>query len=85
MPKLLTALRPTQKQGMLSNFKRFENVKDAFTVSPVYRKKIKNKHILLVDDVMTSGATTSQCAKALRSFGASRVDVAVAARGAKAR
>lgn len=83
--KLLTAVRPTQKQGMLSDFKRFENVKNAFVVSPFFRDKIKDKNILLVDDVMTSGATTSQCAKALRSCGASRVDVAVVARGAKVR
>lgn len=83
--KILTAVRPTQKQGMLSDFKRFENVKNAFIVSPFFKDRIKGKHILLIDDVMTSGATTSQCAKALRSNGASRVDVAVVARGAKSR
>ena len=70
---------------MLSDFKRFENVKGAFSVTPIFLEKIKDKHILLIDDVMTSGATTSQCAKALRTAGASRVDVAVVARGAKAR
>ena len=85
LTKLLVANRPTQKQGMLSDFKRFENVKNAFSVMPFYIEKIAGKHILLIDDVMTSGATTSQCAKVLRAAGASRVDVAVVARGAKAR
>ena len=83
--KVLKADRPTQKQGMLSDFKRFENVKNAFSVSPSYRKKVAGKHIVLIDDVMTSGATTSQCAKVLRAAGAERVDVAVVARGAKSR
>lgn len=83
--KLLSAVRPTQKQGMLSDFKRLENVRNAFAVSPFFRDKVKDKHILLIDDVMTSGATTSQCAKAILSHGAARVDVAVAARGAKVR
>lgn len=83
--KLLKADRPTQKQGMLSDFKRFENVKDAFSVSPFYRQRVVGKHIVIIDDVMTSGATTSQCAKVLRAAGAARVDVAVVARGAKSR
>lgn len=85
LTKALKADRPTQKQGMLSDFKRFENVKNAFSVSPFYRQKLAGKHILLIDDVMTSGATTSQCAKVLRAAGAARVDVAVVARGAKSR
>ena len=83
--KLLKANRPTQKQGMLSDFKRFTNVKDAFSVSSHFRQKIVGKHIVIIDDVMTSGATTSQCAKVLRNAGAARVDVAVVARGAKSR
>ncbi len=83
--KLLKADRATQKQGMLSDFKRFENVKNAFSVSPFYRQRIAGKHIVIIDDVMTSGATTSQCAKVLRAEGAARVDVAVVARGAKSR
>lgn len=85
LTKLLKANRSTQKQGMLSDFKRFENVKDAFSVSPFYRQRIVGKHIVIIDDVMTSGATTSQCAKVLRAAGASCVDVAVVARGAKSR
>ncbi len=83
--KILTADRATQKQGMLSDFKRFENVNNAFSVTPFYQEKIVGKHIVVIDDVMTSGATTSQCAKALRTAGAARVDVAVVARGAKSR
>ena len=70
---------------MLSDFKRYENVKNAFSVSRFYRQRIAGKHIVIIDDVMTSGATTSQCAKVLRAAGAARVDVAVVARGAKAR
>ena len=85
LTKLLKMNRPTEKQGMLSDFKRFENVKEAFSLSLYNRQKVVGKHIVIIDDVMTSGATTSQCAKVLRTAGAARVDVAVVARGAKSR
>ena len=63
---------------------RLENVKDAFAFNPFFAEKIKGKTVALIDDVMTSGATANQCAKALKKAGAANVVVAVVARGAKA-
>lgn len=54
------------------------SVRNAFSVTRP--KLITGKHILLVDDVMTSGATASQCAKALKKNGASKVTVFTLAR-----
>jgi ComF family protein len=80
---LLKSTRLTEKQGMLSDLQRLENVKGAFAFNPFYAEKIKGKTVALVDDVMTSGATANQCAKALKKAGAANVVVAVVARGAK--
>ena len=76
---LLYCRRRTQKQGMLLPAERFANVRDAFAVSSSY--DIANAHVLLVDDIMTTGATSSEAAKTLRRAGAARVTVAVVARG----
>lgn len=82
--RLLRATRKTEKQGMLSEAQRRNNVNGAFEVTPFYRKRIRDLHIVLIDDVMTSGATVNQCASVLLDAGARRIDVAVIARGAKA-
>ena len=80
---LMRGTRSTQKQGMLSDLQRLDNVKGAFALNPFFTEKIKGKTVALVDDVMTSGATVNQCAKALKKAGAADVVVAVVARGAK--
>jgi predicted amidophosphoribosyltransferase len=43
-------------------------------------RRLKNAHVLLVDDIMTSGATCNEAARMLRNAGARRVTVVVAAR-----
>jgi predicted amidophosphoribosyltransferase len=45
-----------------------------------WRARIEGKRLLLIDDVLTTGATAEGCARALKSAGAARVDVAVIAR-----
>jgi len=77
---LLFCRRRTQKQGMLLPSERFANVRNAFGASSGY--DIAGAHVLLVDDIMTTGATASEAAKTLRKSGAKVVDVAVVARGA---
>lgn len=57
---------------------RAATVKNVFAV--VRPKLVEGKHILLVDDLLTSGATGSQCANALKKSGAARVDVVSLAR-----
>ena len=61
----------TPKQSLLSTVERTENVKDAFEV--IDKTAVKNKVILLVDDVYTTGATLSSCAEALHKAKAKEV------------
>ena len=42
-------------------------------------EQIKGKHILLIDDIFTTGSTAAECARVLKTFGAKRVTVLVAA------
>lgn len=76
--KLLVCRRKLKKQGTLRPHERVVNVRGAFRVSMSY--DIKNTHILLVDDVITTGATANEAAKSLRTAGAAHVDVVVVAR-----
>jgi ComF family protein len=75
--------RKTAKQGMLSWTERTHNVRGAFKLRPTQR--ITGRHVIVVDDVLTSGATADEIAKLLLAGGAANVSVAVAARGTGAR
>ncbi len=76
---VMRCLRLSGKQGTLSPAARFPNVRGVFGVRPGY--DIKAKDILLVDDIMTTGATAHEAARILRRAGAGSVSVAVVARG----
>lgn len=76
---LLNNRRKTRKQGTLLPDQRRRNVRKAFSVSAGY--DIKDTYVLLVDDVMTTGATCNELSKMLRQAGARKVSVAVVARG----
>ncbi len=80
-PRLLRSVRSTRKQGTLTTQGRFANVRGAFALGR--NSKLTGQRILLVDDVMTSGATTSEAARVLKRAGAGEVCVAVVARGAR--
>jgi ComF family protein len=76
---LLRRVQPTSTQTRLSRAERAENVKRAFAFRG--RRKLSGERIILVDDVLTTGATASACAKLLLQNGASLVDVWTVARG----
>lgn len=78
-PGLLRCRRKTNKQGMLLPHERLANVRGAYRVSTAY--VINGANVLLIDDVMTTGATANEIAKILRRAGAASVEVAVVARG----
>lgn len=77
----LIRTRPTEPQIDLSAEDRRDNVRGAFAVNRPGR--ISGKRILLLDDVMTTGSTVNECAKALKKAGAAAVVVATIARTAK--
>jgi ComF family protein len=74
----LVRTRATASQTQLSHAARRRNVKDAFAVGRP--AAVRGRQVLLVDDVITTGATASECAKALRAAGAARVYAASVAR-----
>lgn len=80
IPDLLARLRSTPSQGGLDREERFANVRRAFAVRPRYRDRIAGRRVLLIDDVLTTGATVGACARVLRRGGASPVDVLTLAR-----
>jgi len=73
-PTLVTRTRATRSQVGLSSDQRRRNLAGAFTVSARQQQRIAGNHILLIDDVITTGTTLNACARALRRAGASRVD-----------
>ena len=75
---LLRRLHPRPARLKLSRRQRWETVRGAFQAEP--RGKIDRSHILLIDDVMTSGATLDACARVLRSAGAEAVYAVTVAR-----
>lgn len=72
----LRRIRPTRTQSKLTGRKRSDNVKGAFAVEG---DPMAGRTILLIDDVVTSGGTVEECARALRRAGAVAVDVLAAA------
>ena len=76
----LQRVRPTQQQIGLSRSQRASNVQGAFKVAAERTAEIQGRRVVLVDDVLTSGATTDACARALLRARAAQVDVLVFAR-----
>jgi len=72
---LIQRIKATPSQGSKSFKGRFKNVEGAFRVCPKEMKQLKSQHILLIDDVFTTGATVEACSRALLKAGAKRVDV----------
>lgn len=79
-PRVLIRRRNTASQGHLTMAQRRQNVRGAFAVPDKARPEIEGKRVLLVDDVLTTGATAEACARALKRAGAAGVDVLVLAR-----
>ena len=76
----LQRLRPTKVQWQLCRNERTKNVHDAFAVKETIH--VQGKHILVVDDIFTTGATLEACAQALTQKGAASVTGLVIASGA---
>ena len=70
--------RETVSQVGLSREERIENMRDAFRVND--RNRVKGRNVIVVDDVMTTGTTLSECARILKRAGANQVWAATVAR-----
>ena len=79
----LIRIRATPPQKNLSRDARRRNVAGAFGIRKGAREMIKDAHITLIDDVLTTGATLSSAARTLKKAGARRVDALVLARVVK--
>ncbi len=80
LPDAVIRKRRTPSQGGRSGSGRRRNVAGAFACPKPMWRRIEGKRLVLIDDVLTTGATAEACARVLRAAGAARVDVAAVAR-----
>ncbi|SER33084.1 comF family protein [Faunimonas pinastri] len=78
--RTLVRIRATRQQVGLSGSQRRLNVQSAFLVPEAMKIRVQGRHVVLVDDVYTSGATVKAATRALLRAGAARVDVLTFAR-----
>ncbi len=71
--------RFTDSQTQFDREKRMENLRNAFQIR--HTSEVRNLHLLLIDDVLTTGTTVDECARVLMQAGAASVRVAAVARG----
>jgi ComF family protein len=74
-PMLLQRTRWTRSQVGMTREQRRRNIAGAFSVPKRRRARLEGRNVLLVDDVITTGATVDACARVLKRVGAARVDV----------
>jgi len=77
---VLRRVKATAQQVGLSRSERATNVQGAFRVPAAAKGEVAGRRLVLIDDVLTSGATADACARALLRAGAAQVDVLVLAR-----
>jgi ComF family protein len=75
---VLRRTRTTRPQAGLGRRERESNIREAFRVR--HPERVRGRHVLLIDDVVTTGATVGECARQLLASGAGRVDVLALAR-----
>jgi ComF family protein len=79
-PRILQKKKRTPQQEGLSKIMRLRNINGSFSVNEKYKNLLEKKNVLLIDDVLTTGATVNECAKVLKKHGAEKVTVLTVAR-----
>lgn len=82
-PDLLSRKSMARSQKNLSMKQRSANVKDSIILNEKYKELVKNKKIIIVDDVVASSSTVNECAKSLKKNGAKEVMVSALAKSTK--
>lgn len=77
---VLLRIKDTPAQSSLDRAERLASVKNAFAVDPLMAHRIEGRRVVLVDDVMTSGASLHEAARAVRAAGATHIIGMVVAR-----
>ena len=77
---MLLRTRDTPSQRSLPRAERLANLVDAFAVEPLRAKELRGQRVVLIDDVMTSGASLHMAARVLRQAGVANVSALVLAR-----
>lgn len=80
---MLYRIKPTDMQKGMGRAARFTNMNRSIILNKTYQTQLQGRSVLLVDDVMTTGATLSACAEACRQAGAEKVNAVVFARVAR--
>ncbi len=80
IPDLMVRVRATPSLGDKGAAERAAVLQNAFRLGARYRHRVLGQRVLLVDDVLTSGATAGECARLLKASGATSVDVLAIAR-----
>lgn len=78
--RLLLRIKDTPPQRTLKRHERLRSVQDAFAIEPLRHAQIQGARVVLVDDVMTSGASLFAAARVLRAAGAAHITAVVLAR-----
>jgi len=71
----VTRTKETMAQEALSLSKRKKNLRQAFEISDIKKHRIQNQHIIIIDDVVTTGATVNSLSKTLLQAGAKQIDI----------
>jgi ComF family protein len=79
-PFVLQRRRETSSQTGMTAHQRRENVRASFVVRSQRKREVSGRNVILVDDVMTTGATAAECSRVLLRAGAKQVFVLTAAR-----
>lgn len=80
---LLRRIRATPPQSQLGRSSRLTNVAGAFAVAARKVKRLAGRRVLLVDDILTTGATAGECSRVLKEAGAAEIVVAVCGRAGR--
>ena len=79
--KILKKIKNTPPQSKLLRSERINNIKYSFSLHKNKETEIKNKNVLLVDDLFTTGSTVNECARLLKGASSGRIEVITLARG----